>query len=81
MCLFIDINVGYLQVADCDTREYTDQKRLEMSVSEFVEQWTEEDNTEFVEQWTEDSNEDNGKYDNGKSVLYLKDWHFVKVHI
>ncbi|EFH42791.1 hypothetical protein ARALYDRAFT_332532 [Arabidopsis lyrata subsp. lyrata] len=44
-----------VQVADCDTREYTDQKRLEMSVTEFVEQWT-----------------------NNDSVLYLKDWHFVK---
>lgn len=54
----------YLQVSDCDIREYTDQKRLEMSV------------TEFVEQWTDDSIENNGK-----SVLYLKDWHFVKVCI
>jgi hypothetical protein len=48
-----------VQVADCDTREFTDQKRLEMSVTEFVEQWTNKDSIE-------------------ESVLYLKDWHFVK---
>lgn len=58
-----------LQVADCERREYTDQKRLEMSVAE------------FVKQWTDDSVEDNGRDDNKNSVLYLKDWHFVKVHI
>jgi hypothetical protein len=61
-CLFIDLVFEYLQVADCDTREFTDQKRLEMSVTEFVEQWTNKDSIE-------------------ESVLYLKDWHFVKVHI
>ncbi|CAH2043735.1 unnamed protein product [Thlaspi arvense] len=56
-----------VQVADCDTREYSDQKRLEMSVME------------FVQQWTNDSIEDKRKdCDDGKSVLYLKDWHFVK---
>ncbi|CAA0411655.1 unnamed protein product [Arabidopsis thaliana] len=48
-----------VQVADCHTREFTDQKRLEMSVTEFVEQWTNKDSIE-------------------ESVLYLKDWHFVK---
>jgi hypothetical protein len=58
-CLFIDLVFEYLQVADCDTREFTDQKRLEMSVTEFVEQWTNKDSIE-------------------ESVLYLKDWHFVK---
>lgn len=40
---------------------------------------------DFVEQWAKDSVEDNGENDDdddddGKSVLYLKDWHFVKVH-
>ncbi|CAN8264569.1 unnamed protein product [Cochlearia groenlandica] len=57
-----------VQVADCDRREYTDQKRLEMSVVEFVEQWTVDSVEENVE-------EDDDK---GKSVLYLKDWHFFK---
>lgn len=53
-----------VQVADCDTREFTDQKRIEMSVSEFVNHWLQGSK---------------GNHDvNGKSVLYLKDWHFVK---
>ncbi|CAA7034985.1 unnamed protein product [Microthlaspi erraticum] len=55
-----------VQVADCERREFTDQKRLEMSV------------TEFIKQWTDDSIEDSGKDDKKNSVLYLKDWHFVK---
>lgn len=53
-----------VQVADCDTREFTDQKRIEMSVSE------------FVNHWLQGSMENHDV--NGKSVLYLKDWHFVK---
>ncbi|XP_012440382.1 arginine-specific demethylase JMJ20 isoform X2 [Gossypium raimondii] len=53
-----------VQVADCDTREFTDQKRIEMSVSE------------FVNHWLQGSKENHDV--NGKSVLYLKDWHFVK---
>ncbi|OMO49875.1 hypothetical protein CCACVL1_30778 [Corchorus capsularis] len=55
-----------VQVADCDTREFTDQKRLEMSVLEFVNHWLQSS----VESLDGDGN--------GKSVLYLKDWHFVK---
>lgn len=58
-----------VQVADCDRREYTDQKRLEMSVLEFVEQWANKDSVK-------DNGEDDD--DDGESVLYLKDWHFVK---
>ncbi|XP_057804465.1 arginine-specific demethylase JMJ20 [Salvia miltiorrhiza] len=54
-----------VQVADCAKREFTDQKRLEMSVSE------------FIEIWINSSNSDNGGAD-GKPLLYLKDWHFVK---
>ncbi|KAI3454456.1 hypothetical protein Pfo_011119 [Paulownia fortunei] len=55
-----------VQVADCGTREFTDQKRVEMSVSE------------FIDSWVRNSGSDNGGAD-GKSLLYLKDWHFVKV--
>ncbi|XP_015068224.1 jmjC domain-containing protein 4 isoform X3 [Solanum pennellii] len=51
---------GDLQVADCGTREFTDQKRIEMTVSEFVDRWL----------------HDGGA--GGGSLLYLKDWHFVK---
>lgn len=47
-----------VQVAECGIREFTDQKRAEMSVSEFVNHWLEDSVSE--------------------SVLYLKDWHFVK---
>ncbi|XP_042038981.1 2-oxoglutarate and iron-dependent oxygenase JMJD4-like [Salvia splendens] len=54
-----------VQVADCATREFTDQKRLEMSVSE------------FIQLWISSSSSDNGGAD-GKPLLYLKDWHFVK---
>ncbi|KAK6148337.1 hypothetical protein DH2020_019249 [Rehmannia glutinosa] len=54
-----------VQVADCGTREFTDQKRVEMSVSE------------FIDNWIKFSGSDNGGAD-GKSLLYLKDWHFVK---
>ncbi|KAK4437293.1 2-oxoglutarate and iron-dependent oxygenase JMJD4 [Sesamum alatum] len=54
-----------VQVADCGTREFTDQKRVEMSVSE------------FIDCWLKLCSSDNGGAD-GKSLLYLKDWHFVK---
>ncbi|CAN6970439.1 unnamed protein product [Brassica rapa subsp. trilocularis] len=63
-----------VQVADCDRREYTDQKRLEMSVLDFVEQW----DKDSVEDNGEDGDDDDDDDDDGKSVLYLKDWHFVK---
>lgn len=43
-----------------------------MSVLEFVEQWANKDSVK-------DNGEDDD--DDGESVLYLKDWHFVKVHI
>ncbi|KAK6261258.1 hypothetical protein QUC31_007074 [Theobroma cacao] len=55
-----------VQVADCGAREFTDQKRVEMSV------------LEFVNHWLQGSVEDLDGNGNGKSVLYLKDWHFVK---
>ncbi|KAL3628874.1 hypothetical protein CASFOL_027920 [Castilleja foliolosa] len=54
-----------VQVADCDTKEFTDQKRLEMSVFE------------FIDIWVKLSSSGNGGDDDGK-LLYLKDWHFVK---
>ncbi|KAK8521440.1 hypothetical protein V6N12_005344 [Hibiscus sabdariffa] len=57
--LFFSTHFGKskVQVADCDTREFTDQKRIEMSVSEFINHWLQ---------------------GSKESVLYLKDWHFVK---
>ncbi|TYJ98523.1 jmjC domain-containing protein 4 isoform X1 [Cucumis melo var. makuwa] len=61
-----------VQVADCGTREFTDQKRVEMSVSEFIDQWCKEPIPE------NGLGSNNGLTD--ESVLYLKDWHFVKVY-
>ncbi|KAK7835162.1 jmjc domain-containing protein 4 [Quercus suber] len=59
-----------VQVADCGTREFTDQKRVEMSVSEFVDHWLENSVQEHCRASKDHSN--------GHPVLYLKDWHFVK---
>ncbi|XP_010550689.1 PREDICTED: jmjC domain-containing protein 4 [Tarenaya hassleriana] len=59
-----------VHVADCDTREFTDQKRVEMSVAEFVEHW--------IEDSTEGKLKDASYCGKAKSNLYLKDWHFVK---
>ncbi|KAE9467408.1 hypothetical protein C3L33_00672, partial [Rhododendron williamsianum] len=60
-------------VAYCDTKEFTDQKREEMSVSEFIGYWLEFSSGEF--------NDASPHEFDGKSLLYLKDWHFVKVRI
>lgn len=49
-------------MADCVTKEFTDQKRVEMSVSEFINIWPNIPGA-----------------GNGESLMYLKDWHFVKV--
>ncbi|CAN1334975.1 Arginine-specific demethylase JMJ20 [Linum perenne] len=52
-----------VQVADCGTREFTDQKRVDMTVAEFIASWV---------------NKDRAIQGSDDSVLYLKDWHFVK---
>uniref|UniRef100_A0A803QNQ3 Uncharacterized protein n=1 Tax=Cannabis sativa TaxID=3483 RepID=A0A803QNQ3_CANSA len=62
-----------VQVADCGTREFTDQKRVQMSVSKFVDQWVQGSVQE------EDSNAST-KDVRDKPLLYLKDWHLVKVY-
>ncbi|KAH9720349.1 JmjC domain-containing protein [Citrus sinensis] len=59
-----------VQVADCGIREFTDQKRVEMSLSEFVKNWLENSIMENSNASTNEAND--------KSVLYLKDWHFAK---
>lgn len=63
--MFSDDVLHKLQVADCYDREFTDQRRLDMSVSEFIEYWVA-------------LNSETDTHDD-KSLLYLKDWHFVKV--
>ncbi|CAL4956270.1 unnamed protein product [Urochloa decumbens] len=55
-----------VQVADCSSREFTDQKRLEMSMQEFIDHWTGE------------AHGGSTSGDRESSLLYLKDWHFVK---
>jgi hypothetical protein len=55
--------VSIAQVADCSSRDFTDQKRLEMSMQEFIDHWV--------------RGAHRGSSDG--SLLYLKDWHFVKV--
>jgi len=73
MLYSVRIKLFFLQVADCCTREFTDQKRLEMSVSEFIDHWL----------GFSAGNCGNDRSCNGssQSLLYLKDWHFVKVYL
>ncbi|XP_027167362.1 jmjC domain-containing protein 4 [Coffea eugenioides] len=58
-----------VQVADCGARECMEQKRLEMSVSEFIEKWV---------QLSSSRESISNEVSDDKSLLYLKDWHFVK---
>lgn len=69
---FISSNFGgsIVQVVDCGSREFTEQKRCEMSVAEFIDRWLDLSTVKHV------SNSTNKL--NGKPLLYLKDWHFVK---
>ncbi|KAJ3679710.1 hypothetical protein LUZ60_017721 [Juncus effusus] len=53
-----------VQVADCYEKEYSDQKRVEMSMGDFISNWI--------------RNSDNESNLTNKSFHYLKDWHFVK---
>ncbi|CAL9760646.1 unnamed protein product [Musa acuminata subsp. burmannicoides] len=59
-----------VQVADCSKREFTDQKRREMTVAEFISYWLKLS-----------SRKDSSVLrcnDDDESLLYLKDWHFFK---
>lgn len=58
-----------VQVADCGTREFTDQKRVEMTVSEFIDHWIDAKECGGASNSFQEGND--------KLVLYLKDWHFV----
>ncbi|MQL72599.1 hypothetical protein Taro_004918 [Colocasia esculenta] len=59
-----------LMVADCSRKEFTDQKRIEMSV------------LEFIAYWHSLSAGNSGNYSSQdmdpQPLLYLKDWHFIK---
>ncbi|ESW10032.1 hypothetical protein PHAVU_009G175900 [Phaseolus vulgaris] len=63
-----------VQVADCDTREFTDQKREEMLVSDFIARFVHLGEASAV-QCNDETCASNGA---SVSVPYLKDWHFVK---
>ncbi|KAI5059889.1 hypothetical protein GOP47_0024309 [Adiantum capillus-veneris] len=53
------------QVAECSTREFTDQKRVNMTVADYITYWKRHNS------YKQD-------LDCAGSFLYLKDWHFVK---
>lgn len=58
-----------VQVADCGVQEFTDQKRVEMTVSEFVGHWHDS---------CADDSSGSSMDQCGQSLFYLKDWHFVR---
>ncbi|BBN19833.1 protein MpCupin104 [Marchantia polymorpha subsp. ruderalis] len=65
---FIGENFGSsrVQVADCARKEFSDQKRQDMTVRQFVDYWSA-------------LRDDAASNCNSESrLLYLKDWHFVK---
>ncbi|KAL2340930.1 hypothetical protein Fmac_008870 [Flemingia macrophylla] len=62
-----------VQVADCDTREFTDQKRGEMLVSDFIGCCLQREVSAV--QCNDETGTNKGS---SVSVPYLKDWHFVK---
>ncbi|KAK2388839.1 F-box protein [Trifolium repens] len=62
-----------VQVADCDTRDFGDQKREEMLVSDFVGRCLQIEGSAVP-----CSNENGISNGDSLSVPYLKDWHFVK---
>ncbi|XP_074314928.1 arginine-specific demethylase JMJ20 [Silene latifolia] len=72
--LFFSTHFGNskVQVADCHSKEVSDQQRLDMSVSEFIEYWLELKRKEKM------TRNHNSASSCDESLLYLKDWHFVK---
>lgn len=64
-------------MADCETREFTDQKREEMLVSDFIARCLQLEEASAVQC----DNENCASNGASVSVPYLKDWHFVKVCI
>ncbi|CAK9273792.1 unnamed protein product [Sphagnum jensenii] len=65
-----------VQVADCARQEFTDQKRSEMTVKEFVEYWQAHHQLSNKAHKEEDFDSSSSKMT--QHLLYLKDWHFVK---
>ena len=79
------------QVARCEEKEFSDQKREAMSVADFCQYWQkrqregdaasgdQEKRTYDQERATESQEETTGGEDGGEGLLYLKDWHFAQV--
>ncbi|CAM8926130.1 unnamed protein product [Rhodiola kirilowii] len=63
-----------VQVADCNNRDFTDQKRVEMTVEEFINHWLLNSDKDLNDGFFQ---ERSCSFSNN-SQLYLKDWHFVK---
>ena len=59
-----------VRIVDCDSKKFTDQKRLGMIVVEYIEYWGNLNGIFYETDY--DANINNS------SSLYLKDWHFVK---
>ncbi|KAI8870836.1 Clavaminate synthase-like protein [Ramicandelaber brevisporus] len=56
-----------VMVADCESREYSDQPRIEMSFGEYIQHWRQQQQSSHT-----------GEFDSTKAnkrLLYLKDWH------
>ncbi|KAL7105939.1 hypothetical protein ACP275_07G078900 [Erythranthe tilingii] len=67
-----------VQVADCATREFTDQKRLEMSVSEFIDRWltdssSDEQSLLYLKDWHFSKEYPNYVAYN-TPIIFLDDW-------
>lgn len=72
------------QVARCEEKEFSDQKREAMSVADFCQYWQKRQRQGDAasgdqERATESREETTGGEDGGEGLLYLKDWHFAEV--
>ncbi|PKA64597.1 F-box protein [Apostasia shenzhenica] len=67
---FLPPRVIDCKVAECNKRDFTDQKRVEMLVSEYIKYWLSISSTE--------DNDISNCSSSTESLLYLKDWHFVQ---
>jgi hypothetical protein len=74
-----ELMIAECQVADCARQEFTDQKRSEMTVKEFVEYWQAHHQLSNKAHKEEDFDSSSSKMT--QHLLYLKDWHFVKVWV
>ncbi len=74
-----ELMIAECQVADCARQEFTDQKRSEMTVKEFVEYW--QAHHQLSNKAHKEEDFDSSSWKMTQHLLYLKDWHFVKVWV